>query len=86
MKTKLLPNIHSCTCGKCGGEITTNDFSALTDALKTITDNPEGGEVNIKVAGTEKVLKFSMPPIDQRHPPTKEDIEKMQENLKGFNP
>jgi hypothetical protein len=43
------------------------DFHKISDALKMITDDPEGGEVNIR-SDDGQVFKFTMPPLKDRKP------------------
>ena len=56
-----------------------NELHKFSDALKIITDNPEGGELRMLQPGG-KVLVFSMPPKDKRRPNPK-TLEEIQTEL-----
>ena len=44
------------------------DLHKLTDALKKITDDPEGGTVRLKTPEGKDYITFTMPPKKDRHP------------------
>ena len=75
----MKPNPNT-TQGKESIEINSwSDLHKFSDALKKITDDPEGGELRM-VQPSGKILVFSMPPKDKRRPNPK-TLEEIQTEL-----